>query len=113
MNRRQAKKELKKEYGIITPRQASPRLTKKFTLSLIDYETIEKLADELGELFRRLGEVIGKFLNDTNEIIERLKEAIYKSLQYGDKPKYKPVKSLIKPYKQPFIKVRYRARANL
>lgn len=114
MNRRQAKKELKKEYGIITPRQASPRLTKKFTLSLIDYEAIKKLADELGELFRRLGEVIGKFINDNiNEIIERLKEAIDKSLQYGDKPKYKPVKSLIKPYKQPFIKVRYRARANL
>ena len=78
---------------------------------IIDYEEI--LADELCELFRRLGEVIGKFLNDTNEIIERLKEAIDKSLQYGDKPKYKPVKSLIKPYKQPFIKVRYRARANL
>lgn len=110
MNRRQAKKELKKEYGIITPRQASPRLTKKFTLSLIDYEAIKRLADELGELFRRLGEVIGKFIN---EIIERLKEGIDKSLQYGDKPKYKPVKSLIKPYKQPFIKVRYRARANL
>lgn len=80
----------------------------------IDYETIEKLADELGELFRRLGEAIGKFINDNiNEIIERLKEAIDKSLQYGDKLKYKPVKSLIKPYKQPFIKVRYRARANL
>lgn len=86
---------------------------------IIDYEDviegyISDKMDELGELFRRLGEVIGKFINDNiNEIIERLKEAIDKSLQYGDKPKYKPVKSLIKPYKQPFIKVRYRARANL
>lgn len=78
---------------------------------IIDYEEI--LADELCELFRRLGEAIGEFFDDINEIIERLKEAIDKSLQYGDKPKYKPVKSLIKPYKQPFIKVRYRARANL
>ena len=86
----------------------------KLAHEIIDYETIEKLADELDELFRRLGEAIGKFINDNiNEIIERLKEEIDKSLQYGDKPKYKPVKSLIKPYKQPFIKVRYRARANL
>ena len=30
-----------------------------------------------------------------------------------NKPKYKFIKSLIKPYKKPFIKVRYRARANL
>ena len=36
MNRRQAKKKLKAAYGIITPRQANPRLTKKFTLKLVD-----------------------------------------------------------------------------
>ena len=36
MNRRQAKKKLYKEYGFITPRQAAPRLTKRFTLRLVD-----------------------------------------------------------------------------
>lgn len=36
MNRRQAKKKIKAAYGIITPRQASPRLTKRFTLKLVD-----------------------------------------------------------------------------
>lgn len=36
MNRRQAKKALKKEYGIITPRYEKPRLTKRFTLRLVE-----------------------------------------------------------------------------
>lgn len=49
MNRRQAKKKLKAAYGIITPRQASPRLTKKFTLSLIDVIQ-KKLADHIDKL---------------------------------------------------------------
>lgn len=49
MNRRQAKKKLKAAYGIITPRQASPRVTKKFTLSLIDVIQ-KKLADHIDKL---------------------------------------------------------------
>ena len=49
MNRRQAKKELKKEYGIITPRQVSPRVTKKFTFSLIDVIQ-KKLAERIDDL---------------------------------------------------------------
>lgn len=49
MNRRQAKKKLKAAYGIITPRQASPRITKKFTLSLIDLMQ-EKLAKRIDDL---------------------------------------------------------------
>ncbi len=49
MNRRQAKKKLKKDYGIITPRQASPRVAKKFTLSLIDVIQ-KKLADHIDNL---------------------------------------------------------------
>lgn len=49
MNRRQAKKKLKAAYGIITPRQASPRLTKKFTLSLIDVIQ-KKLAERIDDL---------------------------------------------------------------
>lgn len=49
MNRRQAKKKLKKDYGIITPRQASPRLTKKFTLSLVDLVQ-KRLAERIDNL---------------------------------------------------------------
>lgn len=49
MNRRQAKKKLKKDYGIITPRQVSPRVSKKFTLSLIDLVT-QKLAEHIDNL---------------------------------------------------------------
>ena len=52
MNRRQAKKELKKEYGIITPRKAPPRLTKRYTLRLVD------LAQEV--LTKRINELIIK-----------------------------------------------------
>jgi hypothetical protein len=49
MNRRQAKKKLYKEHGIITPRQASPRLTKKFTFSLIDLVQ-KRLAEHIDNL---------------------------------------------------------------
>ena len=49
MNRRQAKKKLKAAYGIITPRQASPRVAKKFTFSLIDLVS-EKLTEYIDNL---------------------------------------------------------------
>ena len=73
-------------------------------------EVIKKAVEDLSELFRSLGEVIGKALD---EVVERLKELLSDKAIYRERPKYKPVKSLVKPYKQPFIKVRYRARANL
>lgn len=49
MNRRQAKKRLKKEYGIITPRQAPPRLTKRFTLRLVELAQ-ERLREHIDNL---------------------------------------------------------------
>ena len=49
MNRRQAKKELKKEYGIITPRQVPPRLTKRFTLKLVELAQ-KRLAERIDNL---------------------------------------------------------------
>ena len=76
---------------------------------IIDYEAIEKLADELRDYFRKLGEILG-------EIVEKLGEILGEwanNMDKLEKPKYKPVKSLIKPYKQPFIKVKARARANI
>ena len=109
MNRRQAKKKLKKDYGIITPRKTAPRQEKRLTLSLIDYEAIEKLADDLRDCFIRLGETIRDMIEKLSEILSDIAE----KYEPYKKPKFKLVKSLIKPYKQPIIKVRYRARANL
>lgn len=74
--------------------------------NIIDYEAIEKLAESIREFAYRLGEIIGEIVEKLGKIIDEFKEK-------DSKPKFKPVKSLIKPYKQPFIKVRYRARANL
>lgn len=85
----------------------------------IDYEWIlsKEIKDTLTEFAEAVEEFIENFkkaLSETaealGEALDGLKDAITKAT---DRPKYKPVKSLIKPYKQPFIKVRYRARANL
>ncbi len=76
----------------------------------IDFEAIEELEDELRDKFKTLGEIIRDTIEKLGEILKDITE------KYGEiskKPKFKPVKSLIKPYRQPFIKVRYRARANL
>lgn len=73
--------------------------------NIIDYEAIEKLMDESRDYFRKLGEIVKKLGETLGEWANNMDKL--------EKPKYKPVKSLIKPYKQPFIKVRYRARANL
>lgn len=75
----------------------------------LDHEAIEKLADELRVCFRKLGEMLGEIAEKLGEILGEWANNMDKL----EKPKYKPVKSLIKPYKQPFIKTRYRARANL
>lgn len=64
---------------------------------------LEEFGEAIGNLAKALGELI-------REVAEKIMELIGKP---KNKVKYKPVKSLIKPYKQPFIKVRYRARANL
>lgn len=76
---------------------------------IIDYETIEKLAESIREIAYRLGEIIGDTIEKLGDILGNISEKyeLYK------KPKFKFVKSLIKPYKQPFIKVKARARANI
>ena len=77
---------------------------------IIDFEAIEELADELRDYFKTLGEIIRDTIEKLGEIFNDITE------KYGEiskKPKFKPVKSLIKPYKQPFIKVKARARTNI
>jgi len=73
--------------------------------NIIDYEAIEKLAESIREFAYRLGEILGEIAEKIGEFLDDFTET--------KKPKYKFIKNLIKPYKQPFIKVRYRARANL
>ena len=53
MNRRQAKKLLKKRKGYITPRGISPRKCEQFTEKLVDL-IADKLGKKLGEIFEEL-----------------------------------------------------------
>ena len=76
---------------------------------IIDYETIEKLAESIREFAYRLGEIIG-------EIVEKLGKILgdYEDYEKAvNKAKYPFIKSNIKPYKEPYRKIRHRARANL
>lgn len=68
----------------------------------MDEETFYNLRNTINKLARRIGEIIGD-----------LAEIIGKILSENTKNNYKFVKSLIKPYKQPFIKIKAKARANL
>lgn len=85
----------------------------------IDYEWIlsKEIKDTLTEFAEAVDEFIENFKKALSETAEALGEALDglkdAMIKATNRPKYKPVKSLIKPYKQPFIKVRYRARANL
>lgn len=85
----------------------------------IDYEWIlsKELKDTLTEFAEAVEEFIESFKKALSETAEKLGEALDglkdAMIKETNRPKYKPVKSLIKPYKQPFIKARYRARANL
>ena len=69
-------------------------------------ETIEKIVDNYRKIFKQLGEIIG-------ELVEKIGEILRDQIKIQDKPKYNIVKSLIKPYKQPFIKIKAKARSNL
>ena len=72
---------------------------------------------DIADTLEEIGECIGNMINTICEIIGDCIEVINKLLNEKDisypKTKYKPVKSLIKPYKEPFIRVRYRARSKL
>ncbi len=68
----------------------------------MDEATFYDLRNAINELARRIGEIIG----DLAEIIGRI-------LNGNIKNEYKFVKELIKPYKQPFIKIKAKARSNL
>ena len=83
-------------------------------IDVYDLEKVGKLiadsVDLVSEGIQKLGEVISEIAERIGEIIDEFAETMRKAKL---RQKYKPVKSLIKPYKEPYIKIRYRARANL
>lgn len=76
----------------------------------IDYEVIEEACCTIGEALEKIAEAISEFAYEVGKAIGEAIEII-KEL-YIDKPKYSFVKKLEKNYKQPFLKIRYRARSN-
>lgn len=66
-------------------------------------EIIKNICERLRDFFEYIGEIIG-------DLVEKLKDDFYK---IPKKPKYKLVKSLVKPYRQPYIKITARARRNI
>ena len=68
----------------------------------MDETTFYDLRNAINELARRIGEIMG----DLAEVIGRI-------LNGNIKNEYKFVKKLIKPYKQPLIKIKAKARSNL
>jgi len=83
-------------------------------IDVYDFEKVGRLiadsVDLISEGMQKVGEVISEAAEIIGELIREVVEIMRKA---KPRPKYKPVKSLIRPYRQPFIKIRYRARANL
>ena len=83
-------------------------------INVYDFQKVEELlADGIEGItdgFQKVAEEINKFAEKVSEVIAEVIEILKKS---KPRPKYKPVKSFIKPYKEPFIKIRYKARANI
>ena len=84
-----------------------------------DNEVLKALCEDLERDFEGLGEALANMVNNIAETLAKALERVIEMLntytveKIKPRPKYKPVKSLVKPYNPPFIKVRYRARANL
>lgn len=89
----------------------------------MDYENLSEsvaaLCESINEFIRTLGVVVRELLKKIGEMLEKIRCDILKAewdaetTKPENKPKYKFIKSLIKPYKQPFIKIKAKARANL
>lgn len=68
--------------------------------------------EEIVKAKEMLIDMIKKMCDEIADVIKNAIEIISKELKIDEKPKFRFVKSLIKPYKQPFIKIRHRARTN-
>jgi len=75
----------------------------------IDYSKLIKDIEDFANKFQ-------EFFNDICEVIKTIADKIAEIIRDNikkEKPKYKLIKSLIKPYKQPIIKIKAKARSNL
>ena len=83
-------------------------------IDVYDYEKVGRLiadsVENISESIQKLGEAISEVAEIIGEVISEVVEILRKA---KPRKKHKLVKSLIKPYKEPYIKIRYRARANL
>lgn len=83
-------------------------------IDVYDFQKFDKLLadsiEDITEGIQKLAEEINKFAEKVGEVITGVIEILKKS---KPRPKYKPVKNLIKPYKEPFIKIRYKARTDI
>ena len=83
-------------------------------IDVYDFEKVGRLIADSVDLISEVAEKVGEVISEAAEIIgELIREVVEIMRKAKPRPKYKPVKSLIRPYRQPFIKIRYRARANL
>ncbi len=73
-------------------------------------EAIAKIGLELARGFQQIGEALAEAAEKIGEIIREFVEILRTA---KPRQKYKPVKSLVKPYKAPYIKIRYNARSNI
>ena len=77
----------------------------------LDYEVIEEACCAIGEALEKITEAIWEFAEAVGKIIGEAIEIIKDLYIDKCKPKYSFVKKLEKKYKQPFLKIRYRARS--
>ena len=72
-----------------------------------------KLIKDIADMSAKFQEFFNDLCEVIREIAEKIGEILRDKLKIQEKPKYKFIKSLIKPYKQPFIKIKAKARSNL
>lgn len=77
----------------------------------LNYEELEEACCTIGEALEKITEAIWEFAEAVGKIIGEAIEIIKELYIDNSKPKYSFVKKLEKKYKQPFIKIRYRARS--
>lgn len=79
-----------------------------------DYENFNILIEAIGGKIQDTIHQLTSCITDMTERLRELVQEIIKTVKkVQNKPKYKFIKNLYKPYRQPFIKVKAKARSNL
>ncbi len=73
MNRRQAKKQIKKEYGFVVPKGIPPREIKRI---LKGCRVIPPMFAEVNKAMDELAETLGKFLDAVTESVRKIGEGV-------------------------------------